>query len=383
MTALAPALALPTSPFDNLAGQPLVARFLSTAIQKGHMNPAYLFVGPIGSGKTEAALLLAQAVLCPDAGCGSCDDCTRAQARTHPDLHIIEPEGVEGYLTDQIRNLIRDATMAPIRSKAKVYVLTRADLLSSSAANAFLKTLEEPPVSVTFILMARTAESVLETLRSRCQMIAFRFIPEVEAVQMLVETASATEKDARQALAAVGGSPMRARVFLRSQLRKNTRVEVLQTVERMLEADALDVLEAARQLMAACKTPLDDLVETQTSAMDKSKDFLTKGGVTALEKQFKRQLTARERELIAEAFNIIDSWLRDCLLVRIGRTEDIVNTDFHYNITKAATKASDAGLICALRATDQARERMHYNVSVQSVFESLLFTIREVLENHA
>jgi DNA polymerase-3 subunit delta' len=377
-----------TPPFDALLGQPLVARFLATAVFEGHLNHAYLFVGPLGSGKTEATIALAKAILCPAAttggavGSDDCEDCVRVARRTHPDLHIVEPEGVEGYLAAQIRELIHDATLAPVRSRAKIYVLTRADLLGAASANALLKTLEEPTSSVVFILMARTIESVLETLRSRCQLLAFRSIPEVEAVRTLTDDGAATEREARIALAATGGSPLRARAFVRSQARRDARVAVLGEVERMLSADSLDVLEAARSLTRIFKAPLDELRAAQSEQLEEGRDFLTKGGVAALEKRFTRQLGVREREQIAEALAVIRSWLRDCLLMRIGRGEDIVNTDFHGNIVCAAQRTHEAALIRALSVVDEAEDRMHYNVSVQSVFESLLFTIREVLEHH-
>jgi DNA polymerase-3 subunit delta' len=369
-------------PFDTLVGQPLVARFLSTAVRGAHLNHAYLFIGPVGSGKTEAAISLARSALCRNRGTDRCDDCIRVLRRAHPDLHVIEPEGVEGYLAAQIRDLIHDVTLAPVRSDAKVYVLTRADLLTGASANAFLKTLEEPPSSTIFILMARTAESVLETLRSRCQILAFRYIPEVEAVGVLAETTGANEEQARIALAAVGGSTMRAREFLRSDTLRDARVRVLGIVERMLEADALDVLEAARELTVAFKAPLDELKAQQAAQLEESRDFLSKGALSALEKRSTRSLGAREREHIAAAFDVIRSWLRDVLLTRIGRGEDIVNVDFRANIGRAAAGATESDLIRALKAVDEAAERTRYNVSVQSIFESLLFSIREVLGHH-
>jgi DNA polymerase-3 subunit delta' len=367
------------APFDGLVGQPLVARFFTSAIESRVINHAYLFVGPIGAGKTDAARALAKALICKDGGCGSCDDCIRVARATHPDVKVIEPEGANGYVNEQIHALIHDTNLAPIRARHKVYLITRADLLNGSGANAFLKTLEEPPVRVTFILLARTRESVLETILSRCQVVAFRFVPEAEAIPLLMHESVTTLKDARIALATTGGSVYRARAFLRSPSRRDSRLKVLEAVERLPQADPLEVLEATRELLISLKQPLDELKLEQERQLVEGKEYLSKGALTALEQRQKRALTSRERETLVEALSAMRSWLRDCLLVRIGRQDDLVNTDFHYNILKIAAATDEVALVRALRAIDEAERRIHYNVSVQSLIEALLFTLRDEL----
>jgi DNA polymerase-3 subunit delta' len=366
-------------PFDSLIGQPLVARFFSSAINKRLTSHAYLFVGPIGAGKNEAAKTLAKALICKNGGCGSCDDCIRVAKGTHPDVKTIDPEGVGGYLSEQMHDLIRDTNLSPIRARSKVYLITRADLLSGAPANAFLKTLEEPPMRVVFILLARTRESVLETLLSRCQVVAFRFIPEAEAVPLLMEESKATLKDARIALAATAGSVYRAREFLGSSARRNARFRTLELIEQVPWADALDILESARELLIFLKQPLDEMKLEQERQLVEDKDYLSPRALTALEQRQKRALTSRERESLGEALNVLRSWLRDGLLVRIGRDEELVNVDFHYNIFKLAKNTDESAIVRMISAVDEAERRIHYNVSVQSVIEALLFTLRDEL----
>jgi DNA polymerase-3 subunit delta' len=354
----------------------LVARFLSSAIEGRFASHAYLFVGPIGAGKNEAARAFAKALVCRQGGCGACDDCIRVSRGAHPDVKVIEPEGAAAYVSEQVRELIHDVSRAPIRAQRKVYIITRADLLRGAPANAFLKTLEEPAGQVTFILLVRTRESMLETLASRCQVIAFRYIPEAQAVPLLVKESQATLRDARIALATTGGSVYRAREYLGSPTRRAGRLKVLETVELLSQADALDILEAARELLIYLKQPLDELKVAQERQLVEGREYLSKGALTALEQRQKRALTSREREAMGEALNAIRSWLRDCLLVRIGRKDDMVNSDLSYHIFRAAEVVDEAAIVRAINAVDEAERRIHYNVSVQSVLEALLLTLR-------
>ena len=131
-----------------VADQPRVHDFLAQAIAEGRLSHAYLFVGAPGSGKLDAAEALAKCVVCPNGGDATCDECRRVSHHTHPDVHWLAPASATGYLADQIRDLIADVSLAPMRAKAKVYIINRADLMRGTAANALLKTLEEPPAGV-------------------------------------------------------------------------------------------------------------------------------------------------------------------------------------------------------------------------------------------
>ena len=150
--------------FDGVLGQPRVREFFRATIASGRVSHAYLLTGPAGSNKTSAAYAFAQAILCEKNGCGECDDCARVLRRRHPDVHYSAPEGAQGYLVEQIREIVSDVSLAPIRAKSKVYILDRVDLLGTQAANAFLKTLEEPVPGVVFVLLGRTRESFLHRL---------------------------------------------------------------------------------------------------------------------------------------------------------------------------------------------------------------------------
>lgn len=128
--------------FTKVWGQPKVRDFFRQAVSQGRLGQAYLFCGPAGSGKLQAANALAAAALCEKGGCGECDTCKRVMRQKHPDVHVLAPEGAASYLVDQVRQVVADVSFAPIQAKKKVYILNRVDLLGTASANAFLKTLE-------------------------------------------------------------------------------------------------------------------------------------------------------------------------------------------------------------------------------------------------
>ena len=244
--------------FENILGQPEVRDFLRKSVVRESVTHAYLFTGPTGSNKTLAAFSLAQALLCPKGphgprggNCGSCDACGRVGRRRHPDVRFYAPAGANGYLIEQIREIMADTALAPIQAERKVYILDAVESLGTAAANAFLKTLEEPPEGVVLILLGRTRASVLPTIVSRCQVVPFRHIPVSEAAGIVRQNTGASLEQAAMAIAACGGSITGSIEFLRSpgNERLAFRSEVLSIMERLAAADAWDVVGYARRLL--------------------------------------------------------------------------------------------------------------------------------------
>lgn len=365
--------------WDDLVGQTKVAAFLKKITTEKHVGHAYLFVGAPGSGKKTAAIALACALYCDDNGCGSCAACTRIRKRTHPDLHLIEPEGTAGYLAEQIREVIHDVSLAPVEGPYKVYVFNSADLFNDSSANAFLKTLEEPPNDVVIILMAHTYDRVLPTIASRCQVVRFRRIPPSEAAALLVSQTGADAQEAAAALAAAGGVAARARDFLGSPSRRAARGVILRVLKDLPVMDDHDVLVAAKQLLTAVKAPLEDIKTEQARELESRVDYLGKGALKAVEERNKRELTAREREGVGEVLNVAESWLRDCLAISQGVADLVVNTDASDAMEEVGAVMTPAAASTALNAVNETRRRISYNVSPQLAVEAMLFELREVL----
>ena len=307
---MAPAQA---SLLTKLDTQERVRDFLTNAVASGRASHAYLFLGAPGAGKLDAAWALAQAFLCEQDGCGSCDSCVRVARHTHPDVHYYTPESATGYLIAQTRELLDDVPLAPIRAKAKVYIIDRAEQLRANTANALLKTLEEPPDGVMFILLGTSADVMLPTIVSRCQCVPFRLVSPAVAAQAVSRATGQDPARCRMAVA-VAGSPTRGIEFLKSAERQDARRQMVRAIDSLIAADEADVLSRAKSLIVAVKAPLAEVKSTQEKVLEQNADYLSRGALKQLEDRNKRELNARERSGIMEALASARTLMRDVLL---------------------------------------------------------------------
>lgn len=365
--------------FSGILGQPKVRDFLRSVVVQGKIGQAYLFTGPAGSNKTLAAYALAQAVICEQGACSECDACKRVMRHNHPDVHYFEPEGAAGYLVSQIREIINDVDMAPIQASKKVYIIDRVDLLGMQAANAFLKTLEEPPENVVLILLGRTQAGVLPTIVSRCQVVPFRHIPHTEAVGIVCQNTGAQPMQAAVAIQACSGSISRAIDFVRSSERFAFRLRVLQILEQLELADDLDVLEYATELLDRAKAPLDEVRKTQEEELAAHAEFMAQAAIKKIEERNTRALSAKTLEMLHQTTAIMRSWLRDVLMACSARPELIINEDVRPAIEHTAAQTSASALVRALSHIDKTDEAFRYNVSPETSIDVLLYQIREEL----
>ena len=363
----------------RLGTQPRVRDFLTRAVAQGRTSHAYLFLGAPGSGKLDAAWALAQALLCDEHGCGACDSCVRVARHTHPDVHVYAPESATGYLIAQTRELLEDVALAPIRSKNKVYIIDRAEQLRANSANALLKTLEEPPAGVTFILLGTSADTILPTIVSRCQCVPFRMLSTDEAVRSVELVTGAPAERCRMAVS-VAGSPARAAEFLKSAERQEARRAMLRAVDALARADEADILTSAKELMKTIHAPLAEVKSTQQAVLEQNADYLSRGAMKQLEDRNKRELSARERSGIMEALASVRSLLRDVLLTCEGVREGVVNSDAGDIVSRLAAGATTAGATRALDAVASAEVRIARNVTPQLAVEVMLFDIRKALQ---
>lgn len=272
MNASSPPLPVEADPFALVIGQPAALRALRAAVARP--VHAYLFAGPAGTGKRVAARGFAAALLCPAGGCGQCLRCRRVLAEADPDLVVVERQGAS-LTADQVDEVIRLAARAPTEGERKVLVLVDFHLVAQQYPR-LLKTLEEPPASTVFVVLAEHVPAELVTIASRCARIDFGPVPAADITAALV--ASGVEGDvAERAAAAAGGRVDRARL-LASDAGFAARLEAWRAVPERLDGTGAAVAAAVEEVLAATDSVLEPLRARQAEEAAALKERIERYG---------------------------------------------------------------------------------------------------------
>ena len=289
--------------FEQVVGQKHVVGTLERAVLEQKLSHAYLFCGPRGTGKTTMARLLAKAILCHEAPGhlpdGTCEDCQLIAAGQHPDVFEIDAASNTGV--DNVREeIISRASYAPVRGKGKVYIIDEVHMLTSAAFNALLKTLEEPPSHVTFIMCTTDPQKILATILSRVQRFDFRSIAADEMAEHLVNVCK-NEGFAYED-AAIDLIVRHARGGMRDALSSLEQLSVYgggviseQTVRDVLGQSSGSLINNAA--MALAQRDISSLFTTVNTLFEGGKDLL----------QFTRELAVHVRDLYIAAAVGVDS----------------------------------------------------------------------------
>ncbi len=195
--------------FAAIAGHKKNIDVIKRILGSARIAHAYLFSGPEGVGKRKVALAFIQQLFCAEGtGCGSCSSCKKIASGNHPDIHTVLPDG-QFIKIDQVRALQKELGYRPYEAVRKACIIDGAERLNQSSGNALLKTLEEPPGNAIMILLTSALESVLPTIRSRCQQLAFAGVP-ADSIEALLIAGGADADSARVAAALADGSVARA-----------------------------------------------------------------------------------------------------------------------------------------------------------------------------
>jgi DNA polymerase-3 subunit delta' len=315
----------------QIVGHDWAVSLLRQSLAANRIAHAYLFAGPPQVGKTRLARALAQALNCvqPDGPCGQCLSCTRIGQDAHPDVRVIEGQGAVGSIKiEQIRDLQREAILAPYEGKYRVLILRRADRATLEAANCLLKTLEEPPAHVVLILTAIHADALPQTVVSRCQRLDLRPVPERAIVQTLQDRGLPSSQAGLVARLS-GGRIGWALSACQDEAILRHRRQVLDQLVTMLSSDRVERL-----------------------------DFASRAG--------------RDPVATAQQIESWATWWRDLLLLRGGGEGYLVNVDRLDELRSLADRCSVTQAWSMVKALQATAAQLEANVNARLAMEGLL-----------
>lgn len=355
---------------------------------------SWLFTGPPGSGRSNAALAFAAALVCTnpeEIGCGRCEACRHALAGKHTDVLRVVPDKLS-ISVDGMREVVAQAARLPTVARYRVVIIDNADRLTTEAADALLKTVEEPPEHTVIILCAPSTgpEDISQTLRSRCRHLYIPVPSEAEVVRVLVEEEGASEEHARLAAAASLRHIGRARKMVNSPEAQRRRAAAIQLAEYVFFGAR--AFQAVGTLVKAVdKEAVDAYAEADAAEVAKLEAATGKGArgkgvgkasadtsseVKRLVEDQKKRGTRRKRDMYDLVLVDLAGVYRDALVQQAQAGVPLTHPDFEGLSAEIAGRVSQEGLVECLDAVGQCRERLGQNVMPAVAFNGMLGRIR-------
>ena len=415
--------------FQELPANDVPVQTLVSMLASNRVAHAVLCVGPPSSQSDLVASALACALVCSQNGCTTCDNCLQAKRHVHPDIHEYWPGGTNGYLIEQAQEIIRDAAVMPLSAPHKVYVLHDADKLTASSANALLKTLEEAPSRVVFILTTSKRFNMLETIVSRCVVCNFAPLLPADVCAYLQNCARQTRADVdtlpatapRDAdlpdaqlvqayLASCGGSIIQCKQLMASTLLQQLRLACFDACATLAGAD-----ERASRSQAATDTPasrsqaapapessrsradawqaiccaqdvcskIDQCVQEEqqraSSEIEATREFLSNKAVQKLELALKRQNVIYNLGRYMFCIDVLEALISNVLEYKLGAPHALTLHDQRALIERLASRISDKQGVHMLECLQTYRYRLTRNCIPSVCLKALFIELREDL----
>jgi DNA polymerase-3 subunit delta' len=319
--------------------QPTVLKMLKNSLLKNRVAHAYLFEGMRGTGKKEIALLLTKALFCKSLQdgyrpCETCNNCHRINSGNHPDVHMVEPDGLS-IKVDQIRGLQAEFAKKGVESLKKVYLITHADKMSVSASNSLLKFLEEPNPGTVAFLLTEQVQQILPTILSRCQILAFQPLAPQVMIKQLVEN---------------GVEPVKAPLL--AQLTNNLEEALTLNVDEWF-AQAQKIVVKLYEVLK--KNPLEAMVTLQEGWF----------------------LHFKEKEQIQRGLDLLLLIFKDLLYIQLDKQEQIVFKGESERLRQYALQTSGRRLSDQMSAILDAKRKLQANMNPQLMMEQLVLKLQE------
>ncbi len=324
--------------FEKITGHDKIIKYIQTAIKQEKLGHAYIFEGQAGVGKGIIALEFIKAINCKNNinnGCDKCSSCMKINSDNHPDINVLEPQG-KSIKNKQIEEFQREILLRPYESNKKAFIIQQADTMTTSAQNRILKILEEPPEYGIIIFISENSGHLLPTVKSRCQLLKFNRISDVEIEKYLVEHYEIKEEDAKILSAFSGGSLSKAISLHTSDEFKNRREIMIDIVDEVLRGDKLKLID-------------------YISFFESNKD------------------------IIWEILDFIIIWFRDMLLLK-----EISSYKYLFNLDKINTLKIHANniqydkIIKSIAIIEDTKKSINANANFGLCIETMLLNLQEV-----
>jgi DNA polymerase III subunit delta' len=321
--------------------QPTVLKMIGNSIQKGRVSHAYLFEGSRGTGKKEVSLLFAKSLFCINRvdykPCNECSNCRRISSGNHPDIHIIEPDGLS-IKKGQIQALQEEFSKTGVESNKKLYIINHADKMTTNAANSLLKFLEEPSKQTVAILLTEQVHRMLNTILSRCQVLPFKPLSPHVISNRLQE---------------YGFHPSIA----------------------SLVAHVTNNLEDATEL---CKD--DSFAQSRKIVLQLYEVLINRPNNALFFIQDKWLTHFKEKDELFLGLDLLLLVYKDLLFIQLGDEDKVIYSDVIEQLKQQALITSGKRVCDQIEALLEAKKRLNTNMNPHLLMEQLVFKLQEGLK---